>query len=284
MEPILAKLEELDRKLDYVVERQQYIEELIDEMTPVAREAMTATAEQLSEWERLGYFETGRELADLLTRHLGQIVDTVRTVVQPDVLELASEATDVLHHAEEVKPVGPFGALRATSRDEDVRHGMAIALEVLRHLGRARGGHTVPKTHTPTAPTAPPPAASEPVRPKLADLPPPPQPTVSVEPAEPVMWEGRRFTPEGFLLDTDQWDEELAQKMAAAVGVTLEEDTWKVLHWARQDYLEHGASPNVRRVAIGSEVGTRRMYELFPKSPGKLTAMLAGIPKPVGCV
>ena len=44
------------------------------------------------------------------------------------------------------------------------------------------------------------------------------------------------------------------------------------------------ADANVRRAASGSGVGTRRMYELFPKTPGKSAAMIAGIPKPAGCV
>jgi tRNA 2-thiouridine synthesizing protein E len=57
-----------------------------------------------------------------------------------------------------------------------------------------------------------------------------------------------------------------------------------VLRWIRQDFLATGASPNVRRVAGGSGVGTRRMYELFPRTPGKTAAMLAGVPKPIGCV
>ena len=281
METLQARLDEMDRKLDYVVERQQYAEELILEMTPIAREAMTAAAAQLSEWEAKGLLSMTGELSALLGQYMPQIVDTLRNVLQPDVLELANEATDVLHHAEDVEPVGVFGAMRATARDEDIKRGMAVALELLRHLGQARGGHSVER-HAPPAPAPRP--ASPPVRPTVTELPPPPRPVDLARATEPVMWEGHAFTHEGFLLDPTTWDEALAAKMAAGVGIQLTDEHWTVLQWARQDFLEHGASPNVRRVAAGSEVGTKRMYELFPKSPGKTAAMLAGIPKPVGCV
>jgi tRNA 2-thiouridine synthesizing protein E len=99
-----------------------------------------------------------------------------------------------------------------------------------------------------------------------------------------VTWEGRQFDAAGFLLDPGTWDEALAVKMAAALSLTLTDDHWTVLRWIRQDFLATGASPNVRRVAGGSGVGTRRMYELFPRTPGKTAAMLAGVPKPIGCV
>ena len=50
------------------------------------------------------------------------------------------------------------------------------------------------------------------------------------------------------------------------------------------DYADTHASPNVRRFAKGSGVGTGAVYKLFPGTPGKKVAMIAGVPKPVGCV
>ncbi|MEZ4320037.1 MAG: TusE/DsrC/DsvC family sulfur relay protein [Myxococcota bacterium] len=289
---LTRSLDALHAKLDYVVERQRYTEELVRDMTPVAREAMTATAARLAEWEERGWFLLAGELVALFDRIAGaygpddvrelsdsvvQILDTVRNVTQPDVLAFANDATDVLHHAGDVKPVGPLGVLGA-STDRDVQRGTAIALEILRHLGRAGNAGTTrraaPKAErTPSAPSpAPAPAACDPIRPS-----PPPS-------SEVVVWEGHRFTAEGFLLDTEAWDRALAEKMAAGLQIELTDAHWAVLDWARSDFLASGASPNVRRVASGSGVGTKRMYELFPGTPGKTTAMLAGIPKPVGCL
>lgn len=299
---IAARLEAIDRKLDYVVERQEFLEDMIDEMIPVAREALKMGGEVLGEYEQKGYFAVGRELlavADQVVEtygpgevremggHIVQLLDTVKNLTQPDVLDVANKATDVVHHADDVAPVGMFGAVRAT-QDKDIQKGLGMALQILRHLGRAQGGTEVERH------AAPPPSPS--TSGDAGSAPRPPRPTATATttptpaadalhpPTETVTWNGRAFTSEGFLVDAATWDEDLAHAMAAALDLTLTEDHWTVIRWARADFLESGASPNVRRVATGSGVGTRRMYELFPKSPGKTTSMLAGIPKPAGCV
>ncbi|MCA9573006.1 MAG: DUF1641 domain-containing protein, partial [Myxococcales bacterium] len=148
---LLARLDSIDAKLDYVVERQELVEDLIREMTPVAREALNAMAGQMQTWEDRGWFAMGHALIGLfddlanaygpddvheLRGHVVQIVDTVRNLTQPEVLDLANEATDVLHHADDVQPVGPWGMAKAAG-DKDVQRGMAVALEMLRHLGQA---------------------------------------------------------------------------------------------------------------------------------------------------
>ncbi|MFT7521690.1 MAG: TusE/DsrC/DsvC family sulfur relay protein [Kiritimatiellia bacterium] len=299
-----AQLTRMESKIDYVVERQRYVDELISEMTPVALQVMGVASDQFGVMEEKGYFAMGRELLAMMDRVLGaydpedvgqlgenivNILDTVRNVTQPDVLAVANEATDVLHHADEVKPVGPFGVMRATG-DPDVQRGMAIALEILKHLGKTKGGGEGNKRRAPPAGAtaartrAKPTAAAAPTAaaPKAKSVLSQAVPEKSMNNA--VMWEGRRFDASGFLLDVNAWDDDLGQKMAASLDVQLTDDHWTVLRWAREDYLSSGASPNVRRVANGCGLGTRRVYELFPKSPGKTAALIAGIPKPVGCV
>lgn len=302
---IYAKLDAIDQKLDYVVARQEFVEDMIDELTPVGREALGAMTTQFAELEAKGYFAMGKELMALadkvidnhgpeevhrLAENIGLLLSTVRNFTQPDVLEIANDAADVLHNADEVKPVGMFGVVRA-SGDHDVQRGMAVALEILKHLGRAQGGESVPRPEAPSKPSAPTAAPPKAAAPKAA-APKPAAPKAAAKAALPnveatadvVEWNGKRFTAEGFLVDANDWSEDLGAAIAGAVGMTLEDDHWTVIKWARQEYLATGASPNVRRTANGSGVGTRRMYELFPKSPGKTVAMVAGIPKPVGCV
>jgi tRNA 2-thiouridine synthesizing protein E len=299
-ERLLARLDAIDAKLDYVVERQEYVEDLVREMTPVLREAMNAMAGEMQGWEERGWFAMGKEMVGLFDRlaaaygpddvrefsdHVVQIVDTVRNVTQPDVLDFANDATDVLHHADEMQPVGPLGMAKATA-DADVRRGMAVALQILKQLGQVSGSAsdgTRRPAPTPSAkakPASSKPAASAAARPAVATT---PKPAADVL-GEVVEWQGRRFSAEGYLLDVEAWDEALATAMAEGLGITLTDEHWTVLRWARQDYLEHGASPNVRRVATGSGAGTQRVYQLFPGTPGKHIAMVAGIPKPVGCV
>jgi len=99
-----------------------------------------------------------------------------------------------------------------------------------------------------------------------------------------VEWEGHRFTQDGYLVDTTAWSPELAVKIAVGLNVELTDAHWAVLQWARDDYTSVGKSPNVRRIAVGSGLGTASIYQLFPGKPGIHVAMVAGIPKPAGCV
>ena len=291
---LIERLDAIDAKLDRIDRRQQVVENMVDEMTPVIREVIKSAGGQLSELEARGYFAVGRELVNLADRivtsygpdevsqlsdHIVEILDTVRNLTQSDVLHVVNDAADVVHDAEHVKPVSPFGAIRAT-REEEVQRGLGIALEVLRHLGQHHPAAQAPvRRAAPTPTQAPTDEAARPA-PKLS-----PRKLAPEElEAETVKWEGHDFDKEGFLLDPGEWSEELGAKIAAALDVEMSDDHWTVVHWARKEYLDTGASPNVRRVAAGSGVGTRRMYELFPKSPGKTTALIAGVPKPVGCI
>ena len=285
-----ARLDRLEAKVDYAVERHRFLEDAIDELTPVGREAIGHLTPWFAELEAKGYVAVGNQLVGLIDRvvttygpdevarlsdNIILLLDTVRSASQPDVLEVANEALDVVHHPEEVEPLGVFGMARATS-DADVQRGMAMALQILRHLGRSHGSATPAResaaTTQSTAPTARPAAT-----PKAPAAP-------STPPDQVVEWQGRRFDGGGFLLDPSDWDEQLAVAMAEQLGVQLDERSWAVVRWARDEFLATGTSPNVRRVASGSGVGTKAIYAMFPRSPGKTTAMLAGIPKPAGCV
>ena len=74
------------------------------------------------------------------------------------------------------------------------------------------------------------------------------------------------------------------QQLATLVPLTLTDAHWQVIEWARGERAEHGASPNIRRLSVGTGVPVRDLYALFPARPGVLVAMLAGIPKPGGCL
>jgi len=89
---------------------------------------------------------------------------------------------------------------------------------------------------------------------------------------------------EGFLTDFDQWDDELAETLAKAIGVDLTDDHWKVIRFLRSDFAERGETPTTRRVQAVGGIPVKRQFELFPKKPGKKMAYIAGLPKPRGCV
>jgi tRNA 2-thiouridine synthesizing protein E len=52
----------------------------------------------------------------------------------------------------------------------------------------------------------------------------------------------------------------------------------------RQDYVAEGETPTLRRVAAGTGISIKQLFELFPGKPAKKMAYVAGLPKPRGCV
>jgi TusE/DsrC/DsvC family sulfur relay protein len=89
---------------------------------------------------------------------------------------------------------------------------------------------------------------------------------------------------EGFMTDATQWTPEIADAIAAEIGLTLTPEHWKVITFCREDAAREGQPPGLRRISKLSGVSTKELYALFPKGPGKLAARVAGLPKPHGCV
>ena len=90
---------------------------------------------------------------------------------------------------------------------------------------------------------------------------------------------------EGFLTDPAQWNEQIAEAMAAESGIPeLTERHWLVVRFMRERYLTTGTAPSIRSLGKESGVPIKELYELFPKGPAKLAAKIGGIPKPTGCI
>lgn len=90
---------------------------------------------------------------------------------------------------------------------------------------------------------------------------------------------------EGFLVDADQWTEEMAVELARKEGIDpLTDRHWQIIHFMRSEYLAKGTGPSVRVLGKTSGVSIKELYQLFPKGPAKLAAKIAGIPKPRGCI
>ncbi|BET40111.1 sulfurtransferase TusE [Atlantibacter hermannii] len=96
---------------------------------------------------------------------------------------------------------------------------------------------------------------------------------------------------DGYLKDSSQWSEGLAEVIAAQEGITLTAEHWEVVRFVRDFYLEFNTSPAIRMLvkamakAFGEEKGNSRyLYRLFPKGPAKQATKIAGLPKPVKCI
>jgi tRNA 2-thiouridine synthesizing protein E len=90
---------------------------------------------------------------------------------------------------------------------------------------------------------------------------------------------------EGFLTDPAQWNEQIAETIAAQNGIPeLTDRHWLVVRFMRDRYLASGTAPSIRSLGKESGVPIKELYELFPKGPAKLAARIGGIPKPKGCI
>ena len=90
---------------------------------------------------------------------------------------------------------------------------------------------------------------------------------------------------EGFLTNAEQWNERIAQAIAAQNGIDqLTDRHWLVVRFMRERYLATSNAPSIRALGKESGVPIKELYQLFPKGPAKLAAKIGGIPKPKGCI
>ncbi len=88
---------------------------------------------------------------------------------------------------------------------------------------------------------------------------------------------------EGYLLDPNQWTEELAREMAKEEGLELTDQHLAVLKFLREKYLG-GETLTIRAVGKSGNVDIKGFYKLFPGAPLKKASKYAGLPKPSSCV
>lgn len=100
-----------------------------------------------------------------------------------------------------------------------------------------------------------------------------------------------QFDKEGFLRDLDQWNEAVAQRIAAGENIELTAAHWEIIALLREFYQRFEVSPAMRplvsyvREQLGADKG-RSIYllQLFPGSPAKIASKIAGLPKPDNCL
>ncbi|MGK2946479.1 MAG: TusE/DsrC/DsvC family sulfur relay protein [Candidatus Malihini olakiniferum] len=95
----------------------------------------------------------------------------------------------------------------------------------------------------------------------------------------------------GYLLNSADWSESLAQLLAKQEDISLTDTHWEVVRLVRRFYLEFNTSPAIRMLVkamkkkYGEEKGSSRyLYRLFPKGPAKQATKIAGLPHPVKCI
>jgi tRNA 2-thiouridine synthesizing protein E len=96
---------------------------------------------------------------------------------------------------------------------------------------------------------------------------------------------------EGYLKHLSDWNPKVAEWLAEGVNVTLNKDHWDVIHALRNFYADTGISPAMRilvkivKQKVSLEKGNSiHLLTLFPGSPAKLAAKIAGLPRPTNCL
>ncbi|ACA31800.1 TusE/DsrC/DsvC family sulfur relay protein [Histophilus somni] len=96
---------------------------------------------------------------------------------------------------------------------------------------------------------------------------------------------------EGYLLDMNQWNKDVAIAIAKSENIELTEAHWEIINFVRDFYQEYKTSPAMRMLvkALGQKLGadkgnSRYIQRLFPEGPAKQASKLAGLPKPIKCL
>ncbi len=95
---------------------------------------------------------------------------------------------------------------------------------------------------------------------------------------------------EGFLRAIDDWNETVADLLAAQADIVLTEAHWEVINLARQYQQERRIFPANRvliklmREQLGeNKASSIYLMQLFTGKPRRFIAMIAGLPKPTNC-
>lgn len=96
---------------------------------------------------------------------------------------------------------------------------------------------------------------------------------------------------DGFLVDHLQWDEDVAKQLAQNEDLELSRQHWELISIIRQFYAEFGISPAMRpltkyiKLHLGADkANSIYLMQLFPQSPAKYLAKIAGLPRPENCL
>jgi tRNA 2-thiouridine synthesizing protein E len=96
---------------------------------------------------------------------------------------------------------------------------------------------------------------------------------------------------DGYLVNLDDWNKELAGHIATLEEIDMTEAHWEVVNFLRDYYAKYQIAPMIKILVkeigkvMGPEKGnTKYLYELYPGGPAKQACKIAGLPKPTGCV
>jgi len=91
-------------------------------------------------------------------------------------------------------------------------------------------------------------------------------------------------TENGYLINSSDWNEEIATELFAEEGIEPTQEHWDIINYVRQETL-NGDEPNERGIMKamgklwGEKVSSKIMYEMFPGRPSKQVLKIGGCPQ-----
>lgn len=92
-------------------------------------------------------------------------------------------------------------------------------------------------------------------------------------------------TDAGYLVDINDWNEDVAQALAAIEGIEMTDKHWDVVKYLREEHISNANEPNERTILKdlgkiwGSKPSSKDTYDLFPGAPSKQGRKVAGLPQ-----
>ena len=92
-------------------------------------------------------------------------------------------------------------------------------------------------------------------------------------------------TETGFLVNIEDWTEDVAQVIAAQEGIVLEQRHWDVINYLRDEFINKENQPNTRNMIKdmgklwGEKIDSKTLFDLFPGNPSKQAGRIGGLPE-----
>ena len=91
-------------------------------------------------------------------------------------------------------------------------------------------------------------------------------------------------TENGYLVNSSDWNEDIAKELFAEEGIEPTQEHWDVVNYVREQTL-NGDEPNERGIMKamgklwGRKLSSKEMYEMFPLMPSKQGLKIGGCPQ-----
>jgi tRNA 2-thiouridine synthesizing protein E len=90
----------------------------------------------------------------------------------------------------------------------------------------------------------------------------------------------------GYLVNAEDWSEDLAKAIASQEKLDLTDKHWDVINHLRDEFFNNaGNQPNTRKLVKffeklwGEKIDAKVLYDLFPGDPSKQGGRISGLPE-----